>query len=153
LACQATIYFNAHCFVAGMAIYVLRKNFDLRWFLVLLMCVAIAGLRQGWPFNGILVVFLGCLWLLVTRKAAVLAWSPLVFLGEISYALYLVHQYPGYAVIHFGYVEKINPNISILIAISLSIGIATLLTLFVERPAIRWLRRIARDRGPLIARR
>jgi peptidoglycan/LPS O-acetylase OafA/YrhL len=143
LASEATIYFNAHCFVAGMAIYILRKKFDLHWFLILALCVAIACLRQGWPFNGILVLFIGCLWLLVTRKTAALAWPPLIFIGEISYALYLVHQYPGYALIHFGYSLGINPNISIVIAILLSIGVATILTFCIERPAIRWIRRMA----------
>ena len=62
-----------------------------------------------------------------------------MFLGTISYTLYLVHQNIGYAVMR-QLVEQ--PRIvQVSAAIAVAITLATLLTFFVEKPSIRFLRR------------
>ena len=69
-----------------------------------------------------------------------LGWAPLVFVGKVSYGVYLIHHLcvnVGEAVMH----HRIIP--SWLVTIILSIGIAYLLHISVERPLIRIGRKLA----------
>ena len=79
--------------------------------------------------------------LLVTRGH--LKWldcRPLVFLGTISYSLYLTHQNIGYVVIRAGYAAGLNPNLSVLLATAVAFAVAVVITYGVERPAMALLR-------------
>lgn len=55
---------------------------------------------------------------------------PLLWLGGISYALYLIHQNFGYGLFQWGYVHGINPWIMIPTALTLSMVLAVFLTRF-----------------------
>ena len=68
----------------------------------------------------------------------------LVFLGTVSYPLYLTHQNIGYVIIRAGYGAGLNPNVSIVIAAAAALLVATAITFGVERPAMAFLR----DRRP-----
>jgi len=63
--------------------------------------------------------------------------GPLVFIGTISYSLYLIHQNIGYIVIRglekFGLATSIS---TILIPLTVSVIIAGLLHKYIERPAL-----------------
>ena len=72
----------------------------------------------------------------------VLEWRPLVFLGTISYSLYLTHQNIGYVIIRAGYAAGLNPNVSVAIAAVAALVIAVAITFGVERPAMSLLRRL-----------
>ncbi|MFD0724040.1 acyltransferase family protein [Lysobacter brunescens] len=63
-----------------------------------------------------------------------------LFLGGISYALYLLHQAIGFAVIHR--LERLGvPSLAaITLALALALGLATLLNRWIERPAMRAIR-------------
>ena len=69
-----------------------------------------------------------------------LSWRPLVFLGTISYSLYLTHQNIGYVVIRGGYKAGLGPNVSILIATAVALLMAVAITFLIERPAMEYLR-------------
>lgn len=64
----------------------------------------------------------------------------LLGLGTISYTLYLVHENIGWAVMRPLQAAGLSSNGSILFALILSLVLATLLTLLVERPAMAWIR-------------
>ncbi|MES9971382.1 MAG: acyltransferase [Candidatus Thiodiazotropha sp.] len=65
---------------------------------------------------------------------------PLLFLGSISYSLYLVHQNIGYVAINYFYSLSMDPLICIVLAISITILISTVLTLLIEKPSIKYIR-------------
>ena len=87
----------------------------------------------------ILVCF-GIFLVIATNRATFLASRPLVFLGSISYALYLVHQVLGYAIIRQFELRGLSAWLGIIAAITFSFIAATIITRFLERPMIRWIR-------------
>ena len=70
-----------------------------------------------------------------------IARGPLIFLGTISYPLYLLHQNIGYIVIRDLVRLDINTNVAILCAVTISISLASIVTWGVERPARSLLRK------------
>jgi peptidoglycan/LPS O-acetylase OafA/YrhL len=87
--------------------------------------------------------------LAVAGRAPVLTSRPLVFLGAISYPLYLVHQNIGYVVIRQLEAWGVTPLGAIAVAVLVALGLASWLHRLVEMPAMKWLR----DRNPLGFRR
>ena len=72
-----------------------------------------------------------------------LRWRVVVAVGAISYPLYLLHQNIGYIVIYTAHrVLHLGPNASIAIGVAVAIILATVVSLFVERPSMHWLRRL-----------
>jgi peptidoglycan/LPS O-acetylase OafA/YrhL len=67
----------------------------------------------------------------------------LLFLGEISYSLYLVHAELGYAVLHLGTAIGMPDDASVALALSVAIAIAAVINKCVERPAQRWINNLA----------
>jgi len=78
--------------------------------------------------------------LLVWRKAGLLNAAPLVFLGTISYPLYLLHQNIGYVILRNLRAQGVDYGWALALACAVSLGAATALTFGVERPAQRRLR-------------
>ncbi|MCK7593977.1 acyltransferase family protein [Pseudomarimonas salicorniae] len=80
------------------------------------------------------------------------AWlRPLVWLGAISYPLYLLHQDIGYVVLQWLQAEQVGLLARIGLTTAVAIGLAALVHYAVENPAMRWLRRGLRpnsDRMP-----
>lgn len=70
----------------------------------------------------------------------------LVFLGTISYTLYLVHENIGWALILRLEKGGLDPNAAIVVALAVALLLATILTKLVEQPAMRWVRERYRQR-------
>lgn len=86
------------------------------------------------------------MWTLGRGGLAWLRFAPLVFLGTISYPLYLVHQKIGHAVL-IGLAEHgWSPMPRLAAAALVSLGLATAITFLVERPAMQEIRRRYRAR-------
>ena len=131
---------HAHLFVAGMVFFRIRtEGSSIGRAALLGLCLFTQFFIHGplgTPFIGI---FFGIFLLVAKRQLAWLAFRPLVFLGTISYTLFLVHQNIGYAVMR-QLVEQ--PRIvQVSAAVAVAIALATLLTFFVEKPSLRFLRR------------
>ncbi len=79
--------------------------------------------------------------------------SVLVFIGVISYPLYLIHQHIGVSIIHATLGGPLKGPVSLIIPIVIVSGMVTLAWLiyrFVEVPGQRWLRgQTARRRAPV----
>ena len=65
-----------------------------------------------------------------------------LFLGTISYPLYLVHAWAGMAVIRQALAAGAGPYAAVLLATGLSVGVAAAVSYGVEWPAVRWGRRV-----------
>jgi peptidoglycan/LPS O-acetylase OafA/YrhL len=90
--------------------------------------------------------------------AAVLGWlrfliNPVtLWLGAISYPLYLVHRLPAYAFLDWMNARHASPWLTLAIAVSGALMAAHVLAITVERPAMRVLRQWYRARrAPAIA--
>lgn len=139
----------SHLFIAGMMLYrEKQQGFSLyRWLLIgaciLKQRVAYAW-ENSWETTLIVAVCVLLLYLAIKGYLRFITLKPLVFLGTISYSLYLIHQNLGYAIIRSLYQYDVNPYISILIAIIMCLILATLMTIFIEKPAMNAIKKITK---------
>lgn len=92
---------------------------------------------------GMALLLVGCAALVVGAargRVAFLRWRPLVGLGGISYALYLVHENIGWTVIRLAERAGLHPNAAIALALVTSLALALLVTRLVEQPMLAWIR-------------
>jgi peptidoglycan/LPS O-acetylase OafA/YrhL len=138
-----------HFFVLGMMIYLISQRRNTR----LTMATAILayamtlfghaynpGGLELWQFMLMMAIFALAVWLIAERKMRFLNIWPLLFLGEISYSLYLVHQIAGYWVIRRLEALGWDPDIAIWTAVVCAIVIATGVRKLVEIPAQKAIR-------------
>lgn len=78
--------------------------------------------------------------LFVIGKLAFLNLKPLLFLGKISYSLYLIHQYIGLHLIETFKNAGMNVYAAILLCISICVTAAWIITKYIEIPAVRLIR-------------
>ncbi len=131
-------------FSAGILMYRIQKTRERNlpdWVLVA-AAIGVSGLIWGWHEALILAICVLLFVLLSAGRLRFLARQPLLFLGGISYSLYLLHQEIGYILIDSLERAGLSVMPSILITTVLVILLAWLLSRYVERPAIRSLRRL-----------
>jgi peptidoglycan/LPS O-acetylase OafA/YrhL len=80
--------------------------------------------------------------LLSKRKLNWLCQPPLLWLGAISYPLYLVHQFVGYAIMAKLETMGLPVSMNIFIALGAVLLLATLVHHLIEKPSLAWVRRI-----------
>jgi len=80
--------------------------------------------------------------LATTKWAGWRAWQPLLFLGRVSYPLYLVHVVLGFAVIRFGVEQGWSTLHGVIAAVVVSMAVAIVLHYLIEVPGERWSRSI-----------
>ena len=145
----------SYLFVLGMMIFLISQ----RRGTLLTVITVIASLAMSLylpPFppshlssletTGIIAVFGGSVLGAAEGRLRILCVRPLLFLGDISYSLYLVHQIAGYALIKQLEVSGLSANLAILVTITAAIGLATCLRYGVELPAQRAIKRFGRRR-------
>jgi peptidoglycan/LPS O-acetylase OafA/YrhL len=159
LLCFIRMYFNIHIlsgpltyilnygcyFIAVIMFYQLKfvNRKDYRYHLIIIATLGISWLAVKTPTEAVLnCIFYGIFYLFTYDLLDNLKTKALVFLGQISFPLYLVHQDIGYIILN--YFHRINPSISIfilLVPIAISIIVASLIHLYVEVPATKWFRK------------
>lgn len=86
---------------------------------------------------------LGCFTVFALAVAGRLNWlanKPLLWLGSLSYSLYLVHQNIGYGVITLSYNAGLPGWLGVSLAIVTALLLASLIHYFIEKPAQRQFR-------------
>ena len=138
LLIQETIPF----FAIGICCYRLStRATDWRW-AALVLSLAIASVcyinryKMGMVAIVTIVIFLA----FTHGYAKWLRAKPLLWLGGISYTLYLVHQHIGYVIIRNLEIRGINPNVAILVAMAVVLSLAMAVAKLIERPAMAWVR-------------
>lgn len=143
-------------FVLGMMIYLIAKRRATR--LTMSTALLAYAMNLFGPSNNPGNVTLCCfmvmtavfgltVWLIAETRLRFLNVWPLLFLGEISYSLYLVHQIAGYWIIEKLEGRGWNPNIAILAAILCAIAAAACVRRGVELPAQKAIRGWYREKG------
>jgi peptidoglycan/LPS O-acetylase OafA/YrhL len=137
---------NIPWFMLGVLIYVHQhQRIGTGVFAVLILLAGVcatlnAGHYTGWPAALCTICTVLALYLAARGKFALAGHPLLVFLGAISYPLYLIHEPFGWVVLHTLDNAGLPASLSIACAIALAIALATLLHKAVEMPAMRWLR-------------
>jgi len=88
------------------------------------------------PSSWIIVYGLFICALYGSKSLAFLGWKPFVFIGEISYGLYLLH----YPLVEHINIPQIGPMGNLLLAFALTVMIAYLSFRFFEKPVSQWIR-------------
>lgn len=127
----------AHLFAIGIVLYQAGRSRRLGAAAraLLVACCAIHGIVDCWEAAGGIAGLAGLLYLAVNGRLTWLAARPLVFLGGISYPLYLVHQNVGYVLIREFEGRGVGPSAAISLALTISLAAAVALSVGVERPA------------------
>ena len=102
---------------------------------------------DGWRIGVLGGVFTLLVWAAATGRATWLNNRVLVFLGAISYPLYLVHENIGWVVERALQRLGWSFDSAVIMTTILAIGLATLLTWTIERPAMRAIRARYARRG------
>ena len=129
-------------FAAGIMIYRIASNYGTprRDFMILSACALVLALVDGIGNCVLMLLMSLALYGATVGKIIILRNTILIGLGTISYTLYLIHENIGWAIILKLENGGINSNAAIAVALTISIGLATLLTACVERPALKWIR-------------
>jgi peptidoglycan/LPS O-acetylase OafA/YrhL len=83
---------------------------------------------------------MGLMYLATSGRLNWIACKPMVFLGGISYSLYLTHHWVGLLFLKTADNRLINPNVALGAAVVLCLLLASAMTYLVERPSVRWFR-------------
>ena len=101
-------------------------------------------------FVAVLAVGLATAVFLAARGSLpILQLRPLVWLGKVSYPLYLLHENIGWAIQLRLRSIGVPVELTVLIALAASLLLAGALTRWVEQPAMRWIRTRYRNRARL----
>lgn len=150
LVTRVLVLDHAHLFAAGITFHRWWRRGALAPMDALLLAASLAAARfwggpmQCFLLGGFFVVF----GLVVTGRARLLSLRAPVFLGSISYSLYLTHQNIGYVVMRELARRGAGVGVRIGCALAVALALATGLTFLVERPAMRALRALLRASGP-----
>lgn len=128
----------AHLFIMGLMFYRIKQDGpSLGRYGLLAACLAAqVSLNPEWDKNLAVVLFMGMFFLILHGKLWAIGHPLLIALGTISYPLYLIHQNIGYVVIRELEQRGISPELSIVAAVSGAIALASLMTHYVEQPAL-----------------
>jgi peptidoglycan/LPS O-acetylase OafA/YrhL len=108
--------------------------------LLIAACIGVIAATQPTPFLLVAVVCTGAFYLFIKGYLRWLQSAPFTFLGAISYSLYLLHQVIGFDIIWHLEHAHVSSTMAILAAMAVTVGLASLVTYTIEKPAMRWIR-------------
>jgi peptidoglycan/LPS O-acetylase OafA/YrhL len=104
-------------------------------------------LIHGWSGVIVVTVILTLFFAATRGYLRYLVSKPTLWLGAISYSLYLIHRNLGYEILDWLHAQGVGVALAVPIAILCALVLATLLTYSVERPALARIRSWYRARS------
>ncbi|MFD2516579.1 acyltransferase family protein [Salinimicrobium flavum] len=134
-------YFYGSLFLIGINFYKIWKGTsDWQNHLQIFICLGLTLFYPKLEFFAVTTLIVFIFYLMVFGKLKFLKISILLFLGKISYSLYLIHQYLGYTIqLKLIYAGIENFIVLLIIPLLISILIASLITFYIEKPIISFL--------------
>jgi len=127
-------------FIAGIMFFRIMHAEKLADYLIILLCLAAEYYLFGELAYLIAVYFL-VFFLFSKNYLRFIAIKPLVFLGTISYSLYLIHQNIGYVIINaMRKADALNSFNVIVLPLMASIFLAALMQRYIEKPSLTFVR-------------
>jgi peptidoglycan/LPS O-acetylase OafA/YrhL len=127
---------QGHFLIAGIMFYELwhgRRRFPS--YAILALCLTSIFLAYSITEALTCAVFFAAFWLAIHRRLRFIVIRPLLWLGSISYALYVSHQLLGFPLMQALEAVGVPRAGAILAAIAMALGLADTLTRVVDRPA------------------
>ncbi len=132
---------HANLFASGIVFYrIYTGTHSIHAWWVLALAVLANFAIYPWYDAVLLAGFFLVFYLAVSGRLQFLCVRPLLWLGGISFTMYLLHQNIGYVVIREVYALGGSGWLGIAAALVVLLILAELLSRLVERPAARWLR-------------
>jgi peptidoglycan/LPS O-acetylase OafA/YrhL len=138
---QVFVLRYAALFVAGINFYeIYQKGPSVIRAALILSCLSVHWIDYGAASTERILVVFGLVAIAVSGRVRFLCVRPLVWLGTISYSLYLTHQMIGFAAIKALSGDRLPSVVAIPATMILAITVASAMTYLVERPAMRVIR-------------
>ncbi|MBV8191253.1 MAG: acyltransferase [Alphaproteobacteria bacterium] len=102
-----------------------------------------AFFASGYVYFPLTVALAGLVWLAASKQGSWLSWRPLVYLGKISYPLYLIHVVVGFQIISFGVGHGWSTLQGVVMSVAACLVLAMAMHHVVELPGQRLLRGLA----------
>lgn len=133
---------NGTLFCAGIIFYLMRTQGQTpQRFFYLALCLGIHFVINPLLESVVVTAYFLIFLLVVQNKMSFLINKPLLFLGNISYALYLINQEVGYQVLNVTETLGLTtPFLRIVFSLSGIIVLAAGITFYIERPVMKWIR-------------
>jgi peptidoglycan/LPS O-acetylase OafA/YrhL len=141
------IHSYGHLFAVGIALYRMQRGGITMGGVALIVAAIIAQFLSGGITDTIAVTI--CIALVIAALTGILTpfcIRPLLWLGSISYPLYLIHENAGWSLLARLYAAGLTPAMAISIAAFAAILLASALHVLVEDPAMRLIRRAFKQR-------
>jgi peptidoglycan/LPS O-acetylase OafA/YrhL len=140
----------APLFIAGMLLYrrhqyATRSHVDS---ILLALCIGHSVIAYKAPYNLFVLGCFGIFILAISDRLNGLANRPMLWLGSLSYSLYLVHQNIGYGVIRWSYSVGLPGWAGVILALTTALTLAALIHYAIEQPALSWFRSWRRKTEP-----
>ena len=127
-------------FIAGILFYKLMQQAHKRYYVIVLVTLLLEYYLRGAIVYHVMFFYL-LFFLFVTNNLKFIATKPLLYLGMISYSLYLIHQFIGYIIIRWLETHALLTPITIIIVpLLISIAIASAMHHFIEKPSLVFIR-------------
>jgi peptidoglycan/LPS O-acetylase OafA/YrhL len=142
-------------FALGISIYLMTNRYDTdAWRLptrTSVMAVATLWICESAFVASLAVCLSVAVFLAASGRLSLLRFRPCVWLGMVSYPLYLVHENIGWAIQLRLLSIGASMDFSILVVLCVSLLLAGALTRWVEQPAMQWIRTRYKNRAKLCA--
>lgn len=130
-------------FALGVTFYKIKlEGYSILSCLTFLLSLFIIFLTNGKSHLIAALIYSVVFYLIINNKGKFLKVKPLLWLGSISYSLYLIHQNIGYIIIRAMSNYNISFYLKIITPLVISIILATIITRYIEKPALKMIRNI-----------
>jgi peptidoglycan/LPS O-acetylase OafA/YrhL len=140
------LVYYSNFFLIGICLYRMHSRMARPITYIALACAIVVTARgggeqafyaPGYVYLPLTAAFAFLVWFAANKHGKWLVWRPMVFLGQISYPLYLVHGVLGFTIIRFGVEYGWSTINGVIAAGIVSVIVAILMHYLVEAPGTR----------------